>query len=226
LVPGLSADYGNGKFVLLCEDNSVLTSADGTNWTKTFAFSQLGDVCQSVAFGNGTFVAVGGRTNVYSNDGVNWNPARSGIQGQAEFNQVRFLGDTFVAVNRLGGIWSSTNGMDWVYHYSGTERNLSDVAYGNGSYVVVGDSGVILQNSAAAPPSAWSLWLAPVAALPDGTCALTLEGAAGHTWELDASSDLVNWSSLTNLLSTNSILQYIDQDATKYPARFYRARGW
>lgn len=120
-------------------------------------------------------------------------------------------------------ILSSTNGTDWVIHNSGTEKLLDGVAYGGGTYVAVGEWGKILQRGAAPP---WSLSLGPPAELPSGACAVTIQGAPMHNWELQASTNLVSWVSLMSVFSTNTSLQFIDYDATNYSRRFYRAPGW
>jgi DNA-binding beta-propeller fold protein YncE len=52
---------------------------------------------------------------------------------------------------------------------------------------------------------------------------LTLLCAPGSNYRIDASSDLVSWAPLTNLLSTNRTIYFQDPDATNYTQRFYRA---
>jgi hypothetical protein len=177
----------------------------------------------SVASGNGVFVAAGQSNFCWSTNGTDWTAAQPGPEQWVNPWLVRYGGGTFVAVCQGGGILSSADGQNWVSHNSGTTLTLNGVAYGAGVYVVVGDCGVVLASSAAAP---WSLRMGPVDLLPGGACAVTIEGAAGHNWELQASTNLVNWTPLLDLFSTNTSLQFIDADATKYSRRFYRARGW
>ncbi len=52
---------------------------------------------------------------------------------------------------------------------------------------------------------------------------LKLQGPVGTTYEIDASSDLIHWLSITSILSTNSPFYFTDQSATNYKWRFYRA---
>src|SRR5262245_26914350 len=50
--------YGNGRWVIVGDDGSILSSTDGVEWTAEFnpsAPTRLDDV----AFGNGIFMAVG-----------------------------------------------------------------------------------------------------------------------------------------------------------------------
>lgn len=49
--------YGNGTFVAVGEDGTILTSRDGRNWTRQT--SGTSKDLDGVAYGNGTFVAVG-----------------------------------------------------------------------------------------------------------------------------------------------------------------------
>jgi hypothetical protein len=50
---------------------------------------------------------------------------------------------------------------------------------------------------------------------------LTLSGDAGGTYVLESSSDLVNWSTVTQSVSSNGTLQFISP-ATNYPSGYYR----
>ena len=59
--------------------------------------------------------------------------------------------------------------------------------------------------------------------LRDKTISLTLSGAANSTCRIDASSNLVNWVTLTNLPNSTGGAQFIDVSATHFPRRFFRA---
>ena len=52
--------YGNGRFVAVGEDGTILTSPDGVSWTRRT--SGTSNRLEGVAYGNGLFVAVGGGT--------------------------------------------------------------------------------------------------------------------------------------------------------------------
>ncbi len=69
-----------------------------------------------------------------------------------------------------------------------------------------------------------SLLIYPVT--PPGTAdgvALDIFGELGTHYRLDASSDLVNWTSLYDLTNYVGTLHYIDPNATNLPFRYYRA---
>jgi hypothetical protein len=57
-----------------------------------------------------------------------------------------------------------------------------------------------------------------------GQYELTFAGAPGLTYALEASSNLVQWVALTNLLATNGISSFLDEGAENRPLRFYRTR--
>jgi hypothetical protein len=107
-VPGFndlkSVTYGNGLFVVVGWNGTILTSRDGVNWTKQAPGTSNG--LQGVAYGNGTFVAVGNSgTILTSRDGVRWTqrslPTKGWLTGVAYGNS------TFVAVGWYGTILTS-----------------------------------------------------------------------------------------------------------------------
>jgi hypothetical protein len=52
---------------------------------------------------------------------------------------------------------------------------------------------------------------------------IRLSGSAGMNVQLQASSDLLTWTTLTKLTLADEALEYLDADAAKIPVRFYRA---
>jgi hypothetical protein len=62
-----------------------------------------------------------------------------------------------------------------------------------------------------------------IAVQPDGNPAITLSGNADQTYVLQASFDMIHWTSLsTNLTSSDGMFTFVDTDAKNYPSRFYR----
>lgn len=98
----------------------------------------------SVAFGNGTFVAVGaGSTVVTSPDGVNWTVSNAGAYGNLA--RVRFVNGQFAAVGTSDQILFSTDGTGWT-SYTLPSADSWDVAYGNGVYVAAGSTTYVSSN--------------------------------------------------------------------------------
>ena len=60
--------------------------------------------------------------------------------------------------------------------------------------------------------------------LLSGECHLTLSGDAGATYQIEASQDLVHWTTLANVLNSAANMPFVDAEAAHYPRRFYRAR--
>jgi sugar lactone lactonase YvrE len=58
--------------------------------------------------------------------------------------------------------------------------------------------------------------------LSNGAVELNMTASVGSSNTLQASTDLMTWTNLTTVNSTNGSLQYIDFSATNFPYRFYR----
>lgn len=59
---------------------------------------------------------------------------------------------------------------------------------------------------------------------PDGTLAFNLNLETGRVYQVEYSTNLVNWSELTNFVSTNFTQQFIDPTATNSAQRYYRLK--
>jgi len=102
--------------------------------------SPNGNDLNGVAYGNGTFVAVGaGGTILTSADGNLWEHRESGFDNQ--LNQVIFAQNSFLAVGEGGVILSSDNAKDWVSHPTDPLYSLRGVTFAQGKYVMVGANG-------------------------------------------------------------------------------------
>jgi len=99
----------------------------------------------SVAYGNGTFVAVGNNSFVArSVDGITWTTSTAGAYGTLK--RVRFLNGQFVAVGSSDKIISSSDGASWTASTL-PQSNLWDVAWGNGVYVLAGNRATTTQGT-------------------------------------------------------------------------------
>ncbi|MYB45103.1 MAG: hypothetical protein F4X74_09230 [Acidimicrobiia bacterium] len=144
--PGLAAvTHGKGMFVA-AGAGFVATSADGIAWAPSpfDASRQL----FAIAYGDDRFVITGGHGSVFtSSDGVEWTSRDSGVSGVTFLRGVAHGGGLFVAVGdeydatakrSVSTIITSTDGADWTVRHSGASQSLSDVAYGDGTFVVIG----------------------------------------------------------------------------------------
>jgi len=67
--------------------------------------------------------------------------------------------------------------------------------------------------------------LMQIQGVSDGTFTLTVTGPAGHTYDIEASEDLITWTVIgTATLDASGSLNFTDADAPNYPQRFYRTR--
>lgn len=155
----------------------------------------------SVAYGNDTFVAVGLRSILTSQDSIRWVSRKSPFEGKDFYlKSVIFANNIFVAVGARGTILTSSNGFTWKKRRSGisggrdeyNSRTLYRVAYGNGKFVVVGSAGIILTSSDGIK------WSRKNASTTLGLYGLTFGNgifvAVGHNGTILTSSDGNSWN--------------------------------
>lgn len=140
--------YGLGIFVAIAQNGSTCVSTDGDTWTNGTIGMTLG---QSIAFGNGTFVAGGesaGATDLrQSSDGSTWssNVAPSGFGGCfcLAHNGTFFLGAT-QGSGSFNVAFKSTDGVSWTTAVTGINGLFRAIATDGTTFVMVGDSGVLI----------------------------------------------------------------------------------
>ena len=138
--------WANGVFVAAGDE--ILLSPDGVRWESVFQEEYIH--LSAVAYGAGTFVAVGWEKRgdypgvvFNSADGRAWvrAPLPSGV---GELYDVAFGNGLFVAVGKDGKIVASTDGRRWTLVASGSSALLAAVTFGNDRFVAVGEEGTIL----------------------------------------------------------------------------------
>jgi hypothetical protein len=143
--------YANNTFVAWGCCGNIATSPDGVSWTQRDSGTAFD--FYSVTYANNTFVAVGGYGNIATSpDGETWTQRNCGLEeGFCEdLYEVTYANDTFVAVGYAdefrSGIFTSPDGATWTQRNYGNTHSLTGVAYGNNTFVVVGDDSTILQS--------------------------------------------------------------------------------
>lgn len=117
-----------------------------------------GNDLKAVAYGNGTFVAVGnGGETIKSVNGVTW--MREGSGTTNNLRSITYGNGAFVAVGSDGTILTSADGKVWTPRTSGTANTLNNIVYANGIFVTVGDSKTILTSPDGAT---WTLRSSPI----------------------------------------------------------------
>ena len=81
-----------------------------------------------------------------SGDGITWNQASS-PPADGGWLSTAYGAGTFVAVSSNGGIFSSTDGDNWVGQSSPVSTALSGITYGAGKFVASGAGGVVLEST-------------------------------------------------------------------------------
>jgi hypothetical protein len=194
-----SITYGGGKFVAVgftATDNNVATSTNGIDWTV----GTLGNSYSSVTYGAGVFVAVrgSGAYAAVSANGIDWTSTE---MPQAAFwsGGVAYGNGLFVAVSNSpvagnSGLpraaATSINGVNWtprempVSEY-GFEQ-WSDIAYGNGYFLVVASTGY--SSAVSTDGINWSL-----VSMPSGVSAESATyGSGGKFVAVESSNNAAN----------------------------------
>ncbi|MBC2606215.1 beta strand repeat-containing protein [Pelagicoccus albus] len=129
---------GNGSFSMVGPNSYSSNSSDGVTWNEV----SEGDYnyFNSVAYGNGQFVAVGINGSVgTSATGASY---ASSAYLQVSLNGVAFGNGIFVSVGERGFITSSSDGSSWTTRNAavGSVANLTVIAAGAGQLVAFGDT--------------------------------------------------------------------------------------
>ena len=204
-----------------------LTSSDGSTWTSATADGIVLNLLNGRAYGNNVWVYVGGQGIIrVSPDGVTWTDSDSTIFLRTSgLNKIIYVNSAFIIV---GGSWSNPNiiyedlgpmeegyvpiltssdGSSWTAQNSGISTNkFYDVAYGSGTYVVVGGNGLILSSADSVN------WTARISgtdyqiyavAYGNGRFVAVANGLTIHT-----SSDGINWTMITpaNIIPPNDMV--------------------
>jgi hypothetical protein len=134
----------NNLYLVTGDNGTVLTSADGTNWTKRATPTIA--LLSSVAASPNVIVATGDDGAILtSQDGLSW-----ANQNSATVNwlyRVRYLAGQFISVGQNGTILTSANGTNWTTRASGTTSWLTDVTWIDGVFFLVGTQGTVLTSS-------------------------------------------------------------------------------
>lgn len=132
--------FGNGRYVAVGDQGTVIVSEDLIHWRR--ADAGVSENLYSVVHGNGRFVAVGQNGRVLTSiDGEQWFSVAT--QTNILLWDVCFGAGQFVAVGYPTSVWVSTDGTNWWKTFEpGTNapasRSLRAVTYGAGRFVAVG----------------------------------------------------------------------------------------
>jgi hypothetical protein len=132
--------FGNGQFVAVGGNGTILTSANGSNWVSRVTGTT--DTLWSVVSGSNLFVVVGNSgTTLVSSNGVEWSLHKVPPLGNAPY-PLNLLAVTYgQGVFSACGSFTSTNGADWNVNPT-TAFCPSSMCFGNGVFtgVLPGDN--------------------------------------------------------------------------------------
>lgn len=110
-------------------------------------------------------------------------------------------------------------GLNFIYTTSAT--NLANGGYvpvTNGAFsVVVPASSVFTLTCSNTTP----YFIKPT--VQNGRVVFSLMAAPGSTCQIQATTDMVNWANVTNIVSTNGVIQFTEPNMSGFPQHFYRA---
>jgi len=132
----VDVEWGNGVFVAVGRDGTVLTSLDGSSWEEQPPLRN--PALRGVRWTGGALVP-------------DW----------ADLRRVRWTGAAFVIVGQDGTAFESVDGRSWQALDLGTGTDLNDILVNSTGAVAGGDNGLILRNLCAAEdgsPNAHFVW--------------------------------------------------------------------
>jgi hypothetical protein len=214
------ADNGAETLVGTSAGN-VLVSANFATWTKRGA---SGTRMDSLAYGNGAFVATGFYGSIwYSLDGQLWTSRATGYAGWTA--GVAFGAGRFVLLAENGYIRTSVDGINWTVGRTGLEAwsYMNGINFSGGQFFGVGDYRHILHSSRT---QAMELFRPSLRLLDDLALGYGMDAPAeGYVFDIERSEDLQTWQTVARDRTTEaSGLLFQETPPSGTPKVFYRAR--
>src|SRR5687768_6729090 len=132
-----SIAFGNGIFVAVGANGTIVSSSNGMDWTKVNA--GVTGASGRVRFVNDRFFVCGFGPVIMSTDGNSW------TQPGIDFSDITFANGTYYSVHfspTASEIGTSTNLIDWTTSpVQGAYKDLMNLAYGSGAFVANGGRG-------------------------------------------------------------------------------------
>jgi hypothetical protein len=138
----LAVTYCKDQFITVGKYGTIMTSSDGTVWTKRDSKTSLN--LNGIAYGNNLIVAVGDSCWILSSsDGITWTNLEYNLYPKNTLYSITYGNGKFVAVG-FDMILTSTDGVNWTRITLGTPGTFSSVIFSNDLFVAAGENGIIL----------------------------------------------------------------------------------
>lgn len=216
------ATYANGQYLLVGFSSPLNRALVGISadllQIRTFnpGFDQG---YYAIAYGAGRYAAGGwAGFALTSPNGTDW-PTTNRVHFE-HINDLQFHQSVFVAAANDGKLMTSLTGTNWTLRAQGmSSEDLNAVTYGNGTFVVVGGAGTVLQ-SGAFGPGPDSINLSQMAKVGHQV-SFKFTRTVGQSYQVQATTNFVNWTILSNMICTASPITY-SRDAQTTSRRFNR----
>jgi hypothetical protein len=215
----------------------TIRSPDGTNWTGstllTFPGANYYPLVANggLAFATNFFAAVNNEfapTVLTSPNGISWTtapnvpfltvlPMTHGESGYVSAPAaIETIPNIYLPAARRG-IWTSADNLNWAARP--IDNVVLSVAYGNGSYLLLCDGGIVRITTPLQPRAP----LLAGRAVANGF-ELSMTAQPGYTYSLQRTPRLLNpaWTNVYTFTSTQAVTTFLDSDATNHSASLYR----
>lgn len=209
-------------------DGTVYVSNNGESWNWLITANGVRPEADSIAFGNGRFMAVGGfgGRSLVSTNALDWVSVKE-LQNYSSIALTFFEGSFCVVALPAWGDLSATvllcskDAEKWERMELPNRSTLWGISSLQNHLCVVGDNGtILLSGSLDAPPKirAWESQR-----LGDGRFAFGLDTPPGATVRIEGSTDLRTWETVQVITNTTTQTQFSEDVTQAKSRRFYRA---
>ena len=214
-----SATATNALLVVTGNEGTLLTSTNGTNWLA-HSTGTTNWLYRARAF-PGRLLAVGENGALLtSTNATAWSALDSGVTNW--LNDAVLISNTCYVVGNQGVVLTSTNFTNWTAASSITTKALESAATQNGQLIVVGFEGSILRSQIIPAPVRILQY-----AQADGYNVFSVAGPVDQSFNLQSSTNLVNWidGPTLDLVYGDGTLIFYEPIGTPTPAgQYYRCQ--
>jgi hypothetical protein len=170
---------------------------------------------RGVTFANGLFLFTANDGLVFTTSNAvtysAWNVGRS-----ENLRAAAWVNGLWIVVGNDGTITTSLDTTNWTQRASRTFENLHQVAWLDGRLLTIGNRGNILQSGRLD-----SILELP-RFVPNVGFRFSFEGVLHRRYQIQGSTNLVNWISLLTFTNQAERGEFTDTNALRFPQRFYR----